>query len=467
MDKVVYLCSRAVMKKVFVACAVGCLFGCGAKNQAADDTTSADAIKTPATVEQAAQVLDLSTFPLMDGAKSAESRHVANLSYVAPGDPKKALEFQRKAFGAQGWKELPNSTISDQSASAMFARDGFVVSLSVIPFEATGVSVRLQNLGNVKPGKLPVPPNAKPVYVGDPTAMYSTEAAVPATADAIRNLFVAQGWVPYGKAGDSDFFKQNAILATATVSSAPAQGGKTMIQYSNQLISSDIPAPPDVEDLRYVDEPPELTFATTNQDAIVDFYRKTLAAAGWKSTMDKMVDVDEKPTMIFRNPAKEMLTLAVPYDYGSGKLGVSVRFQSATELAERDRKMKEMAPRLRAEAEAKAAKEAKEAAELAEKNKPPKVAVTLPAGAKDVKQTNDSIKFTLGKGKAKAAIESLRGQFRDAGWKEEHASMAAMAGTLSFSKEGGGSVTVTYSDTGFMPTEISLSAFRAELEAAK
>ena len=114
----------------------------------------------------------------MDGAKSAESRHVANLSYVAPGDPKKALEFQRKAFGAQGWKELPNSTISDQSASAMFARDGFVVSLSVIPFEATGVSVRLQNLGNVKPGKLPVPPGAKPVYVGEPTAMYDTEAAV-------------------------------------------------------------------------------------------------------------------------------------------------------------------------------------------------------------------------------------------------------------------------------------------------
>ena len=403
----------------------------------------------------------------MDGAKSAESRHVANLSYVAPGDPKKALEFQRKAFVAQGWKELPNSTISDQSASAMFARDGFVVSLSVIPFEENGVSVRLQNLGNVKPGKLPVPPGAKAVYQGDPTAMYDTEAAVPATADAIRNLFVAQGWVPYGKAGDSDFFKQNAILATVTVSSAPARGGKTMIQYSNQLISSDIPAPPNVEDLRYVDEPPELTFATANQDAIVDFYRKTLAAAGWKSTMEKMVDVDGKPTMIFRNPAKEMITLAVPYDYGSGKLGVSVRFQSATELAERDRKMKEMAPRLRAEAEAKAAKEAKEAAELAEKNKPPKVAVTLPAGAKDVKQTNDSIKFTLGKGKAKAAIESLRGQFRDAGWKEEHASMAAMAGTLSFSKEGGGSVTVTYSDTGFMPTEISLSAFRAELEAAR
>src|SRR6476646_7568726 len=456
-----------LMERFLVACALGCFFGCGAKNQAADDTTLATAIKTPATVEQAARVLDLSTFGLMDGARSAESRHVANASYVAPGDPKKALEFHRKAFGAQGWKELPNSTISDQSASAMFARDGFVVSLSVIPFEENSVSIRLQNLGNVKPGKLPVPSGAKAVYQGDPTAMYETDAAVPATADAIRNLFVAQGWVPYGKAGDSDYFKQNAILAMSTVSSAPAQGGKTMIQYSNQLISSDITAPQGVDDLRYVDEPPELTFATTNQDAVVEFYRKDLAAAGWKSTMDKMVDVDGKPTMIFRNPAKEMITLSMPYDYGSGKLGVSVRFQSATEIAERDRRMKELAPKLRAEAEAKAAKEAKEAAELAEKNKPPKVAVTLPAGAKDVKQTNDSIKFTLGKGKAKAAIESLRGQFRDAGWKQEHAAMEKMAGTLSLSKESGQSVTITYSDTGFMPTEVSVSTFRGELEAAR
>jgi hypothetical protein len=414
-------------------------------------------------VEEAAKVLDLSNFPLMDGAKSAESRHVANLSYVAPGDAKKALEFNRKAFVAQGWKELPNSTVTDDSASAMFARDGFVVALSVIPFETSSVSVRLQNLGNVKPGKLPVLPGAKVVYQGDPTAMYSTDAAVPATADAIRNLFVAQGWVPYGKAGDSDFFKKNAILATATVSSAPAQGGKTMIQYSNQLISSDIPAPQGVEDLRYVDEPPELTFATTNHDAVVDFFRTTLATTGWKSTMDKMVDVDEKPTMIFRNPGKDMLTLAITGVH-DGKLLGSVRFQSAAEIAELDRRIKEEMPKLRAAAEAKAAKEA---AELAERNKVPKIAVTLPADAKDVKQTKDEIKFAVGKGRAKAAVESLRTQFRDAGWKEDVASLERMAGTLLLSKENGPSVTITYSDTGFMPSEVSVSAMRAELEAAK
>ena len=463
---IVHICSRNVMQKIVVACALGCLFACGAKNGAADDTTSADAIKTPATVEQAAKILDLSTFPLMDGAKPLELPQLANLFYLASGDVKKAFEFNRKALVAQGWKELKDSSVTDQSASGTFSRDGFVVFVSVTPSGDGSLQVRLQNEGNVKPGQLPIPPGAKPVYVGDSSANYATEATVAATGDACRKLFVAQGWIPYGDAPDTAVFKKNAILATAYISSAPAQGGKTSIQYSTQLISADIPAPQGVDDLRYVDEPPELTFATANQDAIVDFYRKALVAAGWKSTMDKMVDVDGKPTMIFRNPAKEMITLSVPYALGD-KLAVSVRFQSATEIAERDRKRKELAPKLRAEAEAKAAKEAKEAAELAERNKVPKVAVTLPPDAKDLKQTNDSIKLAVGKGKAKAAVESLRKQFRDADWKEKVASLERMSGTLLFSKEDGQSVNITYSDTGFMPTEISVSAFRAELEAAK
>ena len=104
---------------------------------------------------------------------------------------------------------------------------------------------------------------------------------------------------------------------------------------------------------------------------------------------------------------------------------------------------------------------------MAEKNKVPKVPVTLPTDAKVVKETTDSIKFTVGKGKAKAAVESLRKQFRDAGWKEDVASVTGMSGMVSVSKEGGPSVTITYTDTGFLPTELSVSAFRAELEAAK
>src|SRR5438270_3427153 len=195
-NPIVHLCLGTVMKKLFVVCTLGCLFACGAKNRAGDDSTSYDAIKTPATVEQAARVLDLATFPLMDTAKPTDERHVANLSYLAIGDVKKAFEFNRKALLEKGWKELPNTSVTEQSASASFSRNGFIVFLSVTPTVDGSVSVRLQNQGNVKPGKLPVTQGVKAAYQGDSTAMYETDTAVAATADAMRNLSSAQGSAP-------------------------------------------------------------------------------------------------------------------------------------------------------------------------------------------------------------------------------------------------------------------------------
>jgi len=258
--------TRIAIGNVFVICAFLGLLGCGSEKGSADNSGANESTgkpQTPATVQDAAQVLDLSAIPLMDGAQAPGSRQVANLSYVAPGGVTTAFEFHRKALLAQGWKELPNSSVTDQSASASFGRSGYVLYLSVMPNGPAGnVAIMLQNAGNVKPGQLPIPPDAKPVYVGDSTAMYTTETTAPATADAVRKLLLAQGWVPYGTASDSAFYKQNAILVTATCSVAPAQGGKTMIQYSGQLISADIPALPDAEDLRYADQPPELRFET-------------------------------------------------------------------------------------------------------------------------------------------------------------------------------------------------------------
>jgi len=191
--------------------------GCG---KGGDDAT---AFKTPATVEQAATILDLSTFPVMDGAKRSAPR-VASFSCEAPGDVKSVFEFQRKKLLSLGFKELPNSSITDQAASAMFENKGFVVSVSVFPQEPMKVLVSIQNHGNIRPGKLPVPSNVKPVYVGDATAMYVTDAAVADTKDACQKLLLADGWVPFGGAGDCSYYKQNAMRFEATVSSAPAQG---------------------------------------------------------------------------------------------------------------------------------------------------------------------------------------------------------------------------------------------------
>jgi hypothetical protein len=204
------------------------LLGCVLIGVSACKPKNADeSIKGPATVEQAARILDLSTFPLVDGAKPPWPRGVAGLSYTVTGDVKKAFEFHRKKLAAQGWKELPNTSVTAQAASGTFSRNGFVVSVSIIPNGEPGaLLVVIQNNGNIKPGQLPVPLGVKTVYVGDTVAMYVTEAAVTTTADACRKLLLAQGWVPYGAAGDSADFKQNAIRVSATVSVAPAQAAR-------------------------------------------------------------------------------------------------------------------------------------------------------------------------------------------------------------------------------------------------
>ncbi len=294
----------------------------------------------PATVAEARKVLDLATFPLVEGAEAPQRRRMAGLSYKAPGKVKNIFEFQRKQLTDKKWKELPDGYVSDEYASGTFLHDGFAISVSVSPSgQADTVNVSIFNHGNVPLDKLPVPSDAKPLFVGPASAMYVTEVSVEKTAETCRDLLAAKGWQPYGKEGDSLNFKQNAIRLTASIASAPAQGGKTMISYSTELMSVDLPAPTDTIDLQYADVTATLSFDTQTAMAdVAKFYQKTLAKAGWESTIEKLIDIDSKKLMIFRNPEKDMLTLET-YEV-DGKNRVFLSHQSAAEIAELERRIK-------------------------------------------------------------------------------------------------------------------------------
>jgi hypothetical protein len=268
------------------------------------------------------------------------------------------------------------------------------------------------------------------------------------TADACRKLLLAEGWQPYGTAGDVLFFKQNAVRLSARISAAPAQGGKTVIDYSTALVSVDLPAPAETVSLQYTDVNTQLFFdSKASEQDIVGFDRPTLAKAGWEATTEKPIKIGFKDMLIFRNPQKDMLTLEM-YDV-DGKTRVLLKHQSAAEVAELDEQVKAEAERRKAE-----------------KNKPlPKLMVTLPPDATDIKQTKNRIEFQLAAGKAKAAVEGWRKQFAKDGWKEEVAASGDMAGSISFNKESQ-SLSVIYSDTGFLPAEITIHATGVELERA-
>ena len=402
---------------------------------------------SPATVGEAAKVLDLATLPLMAGAEPPQHRNLACLFYTAPGTVKSVFEFHRKQIIDKQWKQVPGGYISDQTSNATFVRDGFSLSMTVYPTGKAGaVSVMLTNHGNVDPSKLPVPPGVKPFFGGPVNASYITETSVEKTADACRKLLLAKGWQPYGTAGDVLFFKQNAVRLAARISTAPAQGGKTVIDYSTELMSVDLPAPADTVRLQYADVNTQLSFdAKTSEQDIVRFYLTTLAKSGWEATTKNPIKIDFKDMLIFRNRKKDMLTLEM--NTVEGKTRVLLRHQSAAEVAEIERQVKAEIERRNAE-----------------KNKPlPKVAVTLPPDATDIKKTKNRIEFQLPVGKAKAAVEAWRKQFAKDGWKEKVAVSKDMVGSISFNK-GNQDISVSYSDTGYIPAEVTIHATNVELE---
>jgi len=403
----------------------------------------------PATVEDAAKVLDLGRFPLLPGVDPSKHRRVARLGYEAKGTVADAFAFQKKTLVGMGWVEQPDGYASDQGASGTFVKDGFRVSVSVFP-ASQGVSVQLSNHGNIEPKAMPVPAEAKPLYAGPVSSMFVAEKPVAETAAECRKKLVALGWQPYGTAGDTQFFKQNAVRLGVTVSSAPAQGNKTVIDYQSELMSADLPAPADTVRTQYADTTKEVSFDTkSDANSVLGFYRDVLGKAGFKPTTENLIKDRRTESIYFLNPRKDLVALKMyPVD---GILRVSLRHQTTEEVAEMMRIARE---------------------EEEKKNKPtpaaakPVVAIAIPAGAKDVKVTASDIKFKLGPGKAKEAVRGMLDTLKKAGWKAEVASVEALAGAASLRK-GTGDLTFTYVDTGLEDAEVSISGIGVVLERAK
>lgn len=407
--------------------------------------------KGPATPAEAAKTLDLNKAETVEGVdKDTLQRTIANLSYKARSTVKDAFEFHRKQLLAQRWKELPNSYVTDQSASAVFARNTFHVSLSVIPDSTPGmVNVMLHNHGNVNLSKLPRPSTQKTVYEGETAAMYVSDAPVPATATECQRLMKQDGWEVYGSAGDTTNYKQNGVMVGVTVSAAPAEGGKTMISFSKDMMSYDIPSFPDAASVQYVDNLRRLSFDTnTEAEAVAGFYKERLAKTGWKANEEKLLSDEDKDFMVFREPSGGLLFLNIGKGY-QGKRKVELEGTTMEEFNAASARARKKAV---AEVERR-----KEAAKMA------KIALKLPSGAEGLKSAKDRVEFTLPSGRAQATAEAWSKQYKEEGWKEDVANLAKAFGSMALSKDGM-NLSINYTDTGIMPAEFTIYTIGAELE---
>lgn len=443
--------------KTLIAAALGLLLLANGRAAFLAEPTAEKAPVEPATVESATRVLDLRTYPVPEGAQVSDSmRTLAILMFEAKGGVKESYELQRKQLVDRGWKELPGTYLEDTTASGHFSKDGFVVAASASPAfsdpKKTGwSSVTLVNHGNVVLAELPVPPGVKNFYSNASEASYSTEANVADTAAACRKLLLADGWAPYGTASSDPkspmmYFKRNAIRLMAWISSAPALGNKTIIKYSTDLLSADLPIPPDAPDPRYDDSDKTLRFDAPDgqADAIIAFYQKQFAKQGWKATTDRPIVDEKKETqfLVFRNPQGDMISLDLARF--TGIVRVKVEHQSAAEVAEADRRFKEEAERHRRE--------------LAKKNMKVKVAVPLPALAAKIEQDKPNLfEFTLATGEGPTAFHFFQDHFSKLGWKEEDGARTEKhSGSLYFKKDEA-QIRFSYFDTGLADLEITVS----------
>ena len=305
-----------------------------------------DSAKEAATVEEAAKVLDLRTLPLPEGAVVPLGRHLGSLNYETQADMKKAFQFQQQQLTQLGWKELPGARIQAEYCTANFQKSGFIVSVSSYgnsdPAKQGSAQVYLSNLGNVRLSKLPAVKGAKQLAVTEAATIYTTTLTLAEAVAATRTLLVDAGWESYGATSnppDSEIltFKRNAIRLTAFVSVPPAQKNQVMINYSTSLMSVDLPALPNANEVKFDETQKTLMFQTSDSfDDVAKSYKQRLAKSGWTprtKELSKSKYGDDRPLgeLAFENGAKDSLFLQLTEK--GGKTQVRLNLKTAAEIA--------------------------------------------------------------------------------------------------------------------------------------
>lgn len=411
----------------------------------ADDARPQSAAQA-ATASQAAAVLDLSTFPLVNPVGEPNARVIASQSYLAEGTVTNVARKIQSALVKLGFKELEGASFSEGYASATYEREGFVVSLSAFPGSAPStVSVSINNQGNIDLKQLPVPSDAKPLYAFPSTVSYLTDSSVAKTSEECRRLLLEQGWQLFGDTTVSFFVKSNAVRLQVSVNEAPAQGGKTSIQLTSEQLSVDLPEPLYEEFLQFSDSTGGMLFdSPKSQGELVDYFKDALQKWEWEATTEQPIRIGFRDHLIFRNPDKAMIK--IKFDDVEGKTRVDLKHQTAAQVEQSEKKVDVRMAEIKRQQEVKDER----------MRNPSKLTIQDPVGSKGTEKQPKSIEFSTKPGAAKAAVEKRMASLQAAGWKKVVNVDTKEVGTYTLEKEPV-KLEIEFVDPGFIPGAITIS----------
>ncbi|MBR1270811.1 hypothetical protein JQ629_25375 [Bradyrhizobium sp. AUGA SZCCT0222] len=114
---------------------------------------------------------------------------------------------------------------------------------------------------------------------------YDVPTDFAATTAAVRQLLAADGWVRYAHPLENDKFSSKFKKGRQGlfVSVPPGKPNQSSVIYSANAAHVNVPFPPDAADIVFEEWRPYLgCIAPTALDATLDFFRKEMAASGWK-----------------------------------------------------------------------------------------------------------------------------------------------------------------------------------------
>ncbi len=116
---------------------------------------------------------------------------------------------------------------------------------------------------------------------------YGVPTVVAITSVATRQLLAADGWVPYVRPLDeknaSLTFKKAQQGLYVSFTQGLGRPDRSVVYYSADRITANVPFPPDATDIVFDERRPYLgCVAPAAVDATLDFFRKEMAAIGWK-----------------------------------------------------------------------------------------------------------------------------------------------------------------------------------------
>jgi hypothetical protein len=313
----------------------------GTEIEAPNRSEGAIEIRQATTVMAATRMIDLHALPLPDEAELMGQSEPGSLSYQAPIEVAEAVELYRSALIDQGWQESTES-----GNYIFFTKANFTLSLSASEMGEEKTMISLTNHGNVDLRALPQMADAEDVYYLPSTLNYFSPTDVAGVADFTRRELAAMGWHEYTRphtdmANDPErenlTFIQNGLELSVSVGMAPAQGGKTAVQYSVSLLPLDLPLPAEAAGVE-LDKfllSLSLSFATpADFETLLDYYSQEMTALGWVVIDDLGMMTPERATLFFGNenvPPHTLVLDLVPFD---GQTLATLRNYDVDEITE-------------------------------------------------------------------------------------------------------------------------------------